>query len=144
DREHIAVLHRHRRDVVEAVHVGQRLEVGLVLAELLGAAVKQADVRIDSLDDLAIQLQHQTEHAVGGRMLRAEVDRVIGDLALGRARVLFGEEFAGGIGHFFTSSALSGVGAPLASGWALSSPGRMYSAPSQGLRKSKVRKSWAS
>ena len=38
----------------------------------------------------------------------------------------------------------SGDGAPGASGWAFSSPGSTYSAPSQGIRKSKVRKSCGS
>src|SRR5205085_11651302 len=46
-------------------------------------------------------------------------------------------------GALAISSALSGVGAPGASGRAFSSPGITYSAPSQGERKSKVRKSWA-
>ena len=51
--------------------------VGLVLDQLLGAAVEQADMRVDPLDDLAVQLHDQAQHAVRGRMLRAEVDRVI-------------------------------------------------------------------
>src|SRR3546814_8646679 len=46
--------------------------------------------------------------------------------------------------HFFTSSALTGLGAPACCGWAFSSPGRIYSAPSHGLMNSKSRKSWAS
>ncbi len=71
------MLHAQRRAVIEAVEVRQRLQVGLVLDQLLGAAVEQADVRIDPLDDLAVELHHQAQHAVRGRVLRAEVDRVV-------------------------------------------------------------------
>src|SRR3546814_16891084 len=67
-----------------AVHIGQRLEVGLVFAELLGAAVKEADVRVDALNDLAVELEDEAQHAVRGGVLRAEVDRVVGDFEIGR------------------------------------------------------------
>jgi hypothetical protein len=36
--------------------------------------MKQADVRIDAADDLAIKLQHKAKHAVGRRMLGTEID----------------------------------------------------------------------
>ena len=75
----IAVLHAQRRAVIEPVEIGQRLQVGLVLDQLLGAAVEQADMRIDALDDLAVELHDQAQHAVRRRMLRAEVDRVVAD-----------------------------------------------------------------
>ena len=71
-------------------------------------------MRIDALDDLAVQLQHQTQHAVGRRMLRPEVD-------VERADV--------GLGHYC---------------FAFSSPGSTYSVPSHGDRKSKSRNSCAS
>ena len=88
DREHEAVLHAHRRAVIEPVEVGQRLGVGLVLDQLLGAAVEQADVRVDALDDLAVELHDQAQHAVRRRVLRAEVDRVVADrLVAGVARM---------------------------------------------------------
>ncbi len=77
DRHHVGVLVAHHRHVVEAVHVGNRLQVGLLLGQLLGGAVQQADVRIGALDDFAVQLQHQAQHAVRGRVLRAEVQGVI-------------------------------------------------------------------
>lgn len=64
----------HRRHVVEAVEVRNVLQIGPRFHQLLGAAMQQADVRIDAFDDFAIQLQHQTQHAVRGRVLRAEVD----------------------------------------------------------------------
>ena len=61
---HEGMLLVHRRHVVEAVEIGDVLEVGARLHQLLGAAVQQADVRIDPLDDLAVQLQHKAQHAV--------------------------------------------------------------------------------
>src|SRR3546814_4975098 len=73
----------HRRHVVEAVEVGHRLQVGLVLDELLGAAMQQADVRVGALDHLAVHLQHQAQHAMRGRMLRPEVERQRLDLDFG-------------------------------------------------------------
>jgi len=35
--------------------------------------MKQADMRIDALDDFAVELQHQAQHAVRRRMLRAQL-----------------------------------------------------------------------
>ncbi len=79
DGERIRMFLIHRRDVIEPVEIGQRLEIGLVLDQLLGAAMEQADMRVDPLNHLAVELEHQAEHAVGRRMLRAEID---GELAL--------------------------------------------------------------
>ncbi len=73
------VLLVHRRHIVEPVQIGHVLQIGAGLHQLFGAAMQQADMRIDALDDLAVQLQHQTQHAVRGRVLRAEVD---GELAV--------------------------------------------------------------
>ena len=81
DRHHVGVLVAHHRHVVEPVHVRHRLDEGLVLGELLGGAVQQADVRVGALDHLAVELQHQAQHAVRRRMLRAEVQRVVADLS---------------------------------------------------------------
>ena len=81
DREHVGVLVAHHRDVVEPVHVADRLVERLGLGELLGAAMQQADVRIGLLDHFAVHLEHQAQHAVRGRMLRAEVQRVVADLS---------------------------------------------------------------
>jgi hypothetical protein len=66
-------------DIVQPVHVGQRLQIGLVLGQLLGGAVQQADMRVGALDHLAVQLQHQPQHAVRGRMLRAKIHGVVLD-----------------------------------------------------------------
>ena len=42
DRERIRMLLVHRRDVVEPVEIRERLEIGLVLDQLLGAAMQAA------------------------------------------------------------------------------------------------------
>jgi hypothetical protein len=49
----------HRCDIVEPIEVGQRLQVGLVLDQLFGATMEQADMGIDALNHLAIKLQHE-------------------------------------------------------------------------------------
>ena len=77
DGQHVGVLVAHHRHVVQAVHVGHRLDVGLLLGELLGGPVQQADMRIGALDHLAIELQHQAQHAVRRRVLRAEIQGVV-------------------------------------------------------------------
>ena len=64
----------HRRDIIQAVEIGDRLQIGLVLDQLLGAAMQQADMRIHAGDDLAVQVQDQAQHAMRRRMLRPEID----------------------------------------------------------------------
>ena len=120
DRQRVGVLLVHRRDVVEPVEVRHRLQVALVLDQLLGAAMQQADMRIAALDDLAVHLDDQAQHAVGRRVLRPEVHRQGLDLD---------------VGH---------VSSSWPSGWAFSSPGSTWCAPSHGLRKSKRRNSCVS
>ena len=71
DRQREGVLLVHRRDIVEPVEIGHVLQIGARLHQLLGAAMQQADMRIDALDHLAVELQHQAQHAVRRRMLRA-------------------------------------------------------------------------
>ena len=73
-REAERMLLVHRRDVVEPVEIRDRLQIGLLLDQLLGAAMQQPDMRIDALDHLAVELQHEAQHAVRRRMLRPEVD----------------------------------------------------------------------
>ena len=92
DGEHVGVLVAHHRDVIEPVHVADGLVERLRLGELLGAAVQQPDVRVGLLDDFAIELEHQAQHAVRRRMLRAEVHRVVADLG---HRGMFGSLRAG-------------------------------------------------
>src|SRR6185369_6197979 len=75
--------------IVQPVEIGERLEIGLVLDQLFGAAVKQADVGIDALDRFAVKLHDHAQHAVGGRVLGPEVDRVVGDDLVAGGRRLF-------------------------------------------------------
>jgi hypothetical protein len=49
--------------------------------QLLGAAVEQADVGIDSLDHLPIEFEHEAKNTVRRRMLRSEIN---GEVALPR------------------------------------------------------------
>ena len=49
----------------------------LCLGELLGRAMQQADVRVGALDDFAVELEHQAQHAVRRRMLRPKVHGVV-------------------------------------------------------------------
>ena len=84
-------------------------------------------MRIAALHDLAVQFQHQTQHTMRCRVLRAEVDIEVADLLFARLSVI---ESLGAVHHFAPSF--------------FSSPGRMYSAPSQGLMKSNWRYSCTS
>ena len=83
DRAHVGVLVAHHRHVVEPVHVADRLVERLGLGQLFGTAMQQPDVRIGALDHFAVHLEHEAQHAVRRRMLRAEVDRVVLDLLHG-------------------------------------------------------------
>src|SRR5262249_51722891 len=67
----------HRRDVIEPVEVGQRLQVGLVLDQLLGPAVQKADMGVDALDELTVELQDEAQYAVSRRMLGPEIESEI-------------------------------------------------------------------
>ena len=80
DREAVGVLVAHHRHVVEPIHVRQRLDVGLVLGELFGRAMQEADVRIGALDHLAVELEHEAQHPVCRGVLRPEIHRVVADL----------------------------------------------------------------
>jgi hypothetical protein len=45
--------------------------------------MQETNMRIHALDDLAVEFEHEAQHAVRGRMLRAEID---GEIALGCVR----------------------------------------------------------
>ena len=77
DRHHVGVLVAHHGGVVEPVHIRHCLDEGPVLGELLRGAMQQPDVRVGALDHLAVEFQHQPQHAVRGRVLRPEIHRVI-------------------------------------------------------------------
>jgi hypothetical protein len=72
----------HRRDIVEPVEIGDRLQIGLLLDQLFGATMQKPDMRIDARDHLAVKLQHQPQHAVRGRVLGTKVDRKIAQILL--------------------------------------------------------------
>lgn len=85
DGARVAQLVGHHRDVVEAVKVRQRLSVVLVLDELLGAAVQEADVRVRAEDLLAVELEDEAQHAVRCRVLRTKVELLQGEEPKGSA-----------------------------------------------------------
>ena len=80
-REAERVLLIDRRDIIEPVEIRDRLQIGFLLDQLLGAAMQKPDMRIDALDHFAVELEHKPQHAVRRRMLRAEID---GEISGGR------------------------------------------------------------
>ena len=80
DCQHVAVLVAHHRDVVEPVHVTDRLVVRFRLGQFFGRTMQKANVRIGFLDRLAVHLEHETQNTVSRRMLRPEVHCEILDL----------------------------------------------------------------
>ncbi|WCO66727.1 hypothetical protein PO878_19740 [Iamia majanohamensis] len=62
-----------RGGVVHAGDVGRALEVGELLARLLHARVEVPDDRLGAQDPLAVELEHQAQHPVGGGVLRPHV-----------------------------------------------------------------------
>ena len=63
-----------RRGVVHAGDVRGALEVGEVLTRLLHAGVQVADDRLRAQHGLALELEHEAQHAVGAGVLRTHVD----------------------------------------------------------------------
>src|SRR5262249_20985510 len=128
----------HRGDIVEPVEIRDRLQIGLGFDQLLGAAMQQPDMRIDALHHLAVEFQHQAQHAVRRRVLRPEIDGEVAQLRFSHASDLAARARCGwGIADPMPSQPPF----PLP---AFSSPGRTYCGPSQGERKSKLRNSCAS
>ena len=80
-----------RCGVVHPGHVGGALEVGELLARLLHAGVEVADHRLGPGDQLAVELEHDPQHAVGRRVLGTHVhdhplaDTLVGGLLVPRA-----------------------------------------------------------
>ena len=71
-REHQLV--EERAEVVHPGDVGAALQVGQRLAGLLHPGVQVADDRLAAQDGLALQLEHEAQHAVGAGVLRPHVD----------------------------------------------------------------------
>ena len=91
---HRRPLAEQRADVLERVDLADDLVVVGVLAQLLDAAVEVAEDRVEVDDLLAVELEHDPQHAVGRRVLRAHVDEHLAvaegvelGLALGPRRV---------------------------------------------------------
>ena len=82
----------HRRHVVETVEIRKVLQIGAAFHQLFGATVQQTDMRVAAFNNLTVQFQNQTQHAVSRRVLRAEVDVEVTDLLFARLSVL--EAFA--------------------------------------------------
>ena len=85
DAEHHAELGGERRQPV--VPVGQHDDLAVVadLEQLLGAAVHVADDRLGRHDPLAVDDDPQPQHAVGGRVLRTDVEHHVGGGQAARA-----------------------------------------------------------
>src|SRR5215469_14953175 len=126
----------HRGHIIQAIEIRYRLQIGLVLDELLSPVVQQDDMRVGPLDDLAVHLEYKTHDPVRRRMLRAEIHHVVLDVR--RALELARHQLP-----LFAHLPLSPAAAP-SSGAAFSSPGRILSIPSHGDRKSKLRNSCCS
>ena len=73
----IRLLIDHHGNVVQAVHIGQGLQIGFGFSQFFSTAVKEADMRVGADDGFALQLQNHTQYAVRRRVLRAEVDGVV-------------------------------------------------------------------
>lgn len=82
DSQGVNLLVGHHRDVIQSVEVRQRLHIRLVLNQFLGSTMQKTDVRICANDFLAIKLQDQPQHTVSRRMLGAEIDGVVANLAV--------------------------------------------------------------
>ncbi len=75
DRQDVAQIVGHRRQVVHPVGHDQRLGVGLGLHVLFDAGVQEADIRGQIDDGFAVQLHQQAQHAVGAGMLRPHAEQ---------------------------------------------------------------------
>jgi hypothetical protein len=74
DGQHVRQAVRLCAEVVHPLDEGHHLLPLLLLGRLLDAGVQVADRRHHRLDEFAIELQHQTEHAVRAGVLRPHVD----------------------------------------------------------------------
>ena len=73
DGERVGDVVGQRREIIQPVRVRDELGVGHVLGDFLVAAMQVADVRHGPGDDLAVEFQHNAQHAVRGRVRRAHV-----------------------------------------------------------------------
>src|SRR5262249_49602441 len=82
-----------RVEVILTIRPRDYLIVLPILADLLETAVQVADVRNAPHHRLAVELEHQAQHAVRSRMLRPDVDEhvITGEIRLERGRRLEGD-----------------------------------------------------
>ena len=84
-----------RRCVIHTRHVGGALQVSEFFTRALHACMEVADDRLTTKNGLALEFEHETQHAMSRRMLRTHVDDhgfVVGNLfALGKDRVVLGQ-----------------------------------------------------
>ena len=91
----------HRREVVQTVGQCQSLRIGHSLPHLLDTAVNVTEVWIDALHGLAVDNGLQTEHTVGGWVVRTDIHHIVVivktallgfyQMSVGTQRVLYGE-----------------------------------------------------
>ncbi len=74
DRHRVDELVRERREVVHAGHVRRALDVGELLAGLFHAGVEVADDGFRAEDRLTVELEHDPQDPVRGRVLGPHVD----------------------------------------------------------------------
>src|SRR5581483_10618841 len=78
DGQTVAEIVGHRAEVIDPISERHYLLIELGLAGLLDTRVQIADLGIDANDDLAVDLQHQTQNPVSRGMLRPHVqDHVV-------------------------------------------------------------------
>jgi hypothetical protein len=58
-----------------------------VLDQLFGPAVQKADMRVNTLDELTVELQYQTQYAMRRRMLGPEIEGEIAQMSFGHGRL---------------------------------------------------------
>ena len=85
DRERVGHIIREWREIIEPIGIRHELIVLHVLGDLLVAAMEKTDIGRGFGDDLAIQLQHEPQNAVRGRMRRPHVKHhLLTDIVLPR------------------------------------------------------------
>ena len=72
-RERVGDVVGQRREIIQPIRVGDELGVGHVLGDFFIAAMEITDVGSGLGDDLAVQFQHDAQHAVRGGMRRPHV-----------------------------------------------------------------------
>ncbi len=74
DGQAIAEVIRKRIEVIDAVGERNHLLIELGLAGFLDAGVQIAYLRADADDDFTVELDHQPQHTMGRRVLRAHIE----------------------------------------------------------------------